>query len=87
MNSYAKTVLWLGLFMIVAGIMVNWRVFSQLLFSGTNPALRVPGPGGIPPLKGKNKGNHGCPPGYNYAYGKCWSPAQNPVPSTGGGLV
>jgi hypothetical protein len=38
---------------------------------------------GIPPNPATGK----CPPGYIRAYGKCWSPAEDPIPPTGGGLT
>jgi hypothetical protein len=91
MSSYAKLVLWMGLFMILAGIVKNWSLISNAIFSGAGMGSNniygaggsgVKTSGGIPPLKGK------CPPGYISAYGKCWSPAENPVPpTTGSGLV
>lgn len=43
----------------------------------------VPPPSGIPPNAATGK----CPPGYTYAYGKCWSPAVNPVPPSGAGVT
>jgi len=83
MNNYAKTVLWLGLFMIVAGIIVNWSVISATIFGaagsgqyGSPTGPGIPGPGGIPP----NPKTHKCPPGYISAFGRCWSPAVNPIP-------
>lgn len=78
MSNYAKAVLWMGLFMIVAGIVRNWGVLSAAIFGNVNSGLKVPGPGGLPQVGGK------CPPGYTSAYGRCWSPAQQPVPPAQG---
>lgn len=76
--------------MIAAGVMRNWSVISAAIFSplgagsyGSPTGPGIPPPTGIPvnPATGK------CPPGYNFAYNRCWSPAQNPIPPAGGGIT
>jgi hypothetical protein len=42
MSNYSKTVLWLGLFMIVAGVAANWSLVSGTIFGskGTTAARK-----------------------------------------------
>lgn len=78
MNKYAKAVLWIGFFLIAAQVVQNWSVVSAALFgSSQNPALKVPGPGGIPPNPATGK----CPgPNYYFYKGRCYSAAGNLPP-------
>jgi hypothetical protein len=82
MSNSARLVLWMGLFMIAAGIMRNWSLISSTIFGSSSGQIYGPNGSGIPPPTGikPNSGTGKCPPGYNSAYGRCWSPAQNPVP-------
>ena len=76
--------------MIVAGVMRNWSVISATIFgSGGSGQIFGPSGTGIPPSTGipVNPGTGKCPKGYNFAFGRCWSPAQNPVPPSGGTLT
>lgn len=86
MNNSAKAVLWMGFFMIAFGIVKNWSAISSTIFGSNSPALRVPGPGGIPPSpgSGNKKGNAKCPgPNYYYFAGKCYPSSVNLPPQNG----
>lgn len=63
MNKYAKIVLWLGLFLIVANIVKNWSTIKGTVF--TNSTSSGGGSGGSGPTGiGSKPGPHGkCPPG------------------------
>ena len=57
MNDHSKTILWLGLLMIVLQIVANWRTIRAVIFAGGSspggipliPPLGVPGKGKVPP--------------------------------------
>ena len=78
MNRYAKIVLWLGLIMIVAGLVKDWPEIRAVLFTGGSAGVgpqnpRPPGPG------------HKCPAGWLYdkTSNMCVPPIQPgpPVPA------
>ncbi|SRR5258708_14933231 len=59
MSKHAKIVLWLGLFMIVAGLVKQWPEIRDVLFKSQSgqPVFPVPKqPGGIPGVTGPKTG-------------------------------
>jgi hypothetical protein len=79
MSGYAKTVLWLGLFMIVAGLARNWSVVRVTLFTdGSSDGFGGTIPTG-PPSGTKSPVNGKCPTGYKMFNGVCLPTFLGPV--------
>lgn len=60
---------------------------DQILPGGTSTGTGGSGGGAQTPPYIPMPASGNCPPGYNQAYGKCWSEAVNPVPPAGGTLT
>ena len=83
MSGKQNIVLLIGLLIIAMVFWVNgyWGILAHGITGGLtgNPALRIPGPGGIPP----NPKTHKCPgPNYFMFNGKCFPASVNLPGST-----
>jgi hypothetical protein len=90
MNKYAKTVLWIGFFLIAMGIVARWSEIRDVLFVPSEGVLHVP-PWRVPPLppglrdgSGSKAGKH---PHHTQAQGGYPYPKQPPgFPKQPGGI-
>jgi len=91
MTAKQNIILFIGIILIILNMWFRgqWSVLWSGIFESDSNDITGANGSGIPPPTGisKNPGTGKCPPGYISAFGKCWSPGQNPIPPSGGGYA
>jgi hypothetical protein len=88
MTAKQLTVMWLMILLIAAQFYFGGQfetLFGMLKASNSTSApIYGPTGSGVNISNGIPMQNGKCPKGYIAAFGKCWSPAEDPKPPTGG---